>query len=947
MNADRATQGRAALVGREAELDVLVVALEAARGSDGRTVLVEGVAGIGKSRLLEEIAEIARRSGFLTLRATGDPLALHTAFGMLLELLEPLAAHTAAARERLFAGTAGLTLALLEPGHDADSAQAAPHVAHGSLRLLANAAEQQPLLVLIDDAQWADPASLRVLTHVAERIGRERIALVAALRRGEPPVDAPAMDRFRLELGTSVIELGAMAADELVALARGAGLDGADEQLAACAAASGGNPLLMTALARETDTRAAQCAAPTSVAAVGRFVEAQLRRLPSPAGELARMSAVLGDGASLHQAARLAGVDLDRAAAAADRLVETGILRGIDPIGFAHPVVRASLHDALPPARASRLHAAAARQLVADRADRERIAAHLLRALPARDPQVVMLLREAAAQAGARGVPASAIRYLERALAEPPRDWQMGETLLELGRAQAQAGLPAADVLTRAIDVLTDPRQRALALLWLGRTRFAAGVLAEAAEAFDRGLAELAAADGGDPDAEPQDDLATELRAGYISAARFATTLRAEAQRRLEPLLAQPEAGASPAERALLAEVALERGIRGAPPATAVALALRAWADGRILDELDAQGIVLSQIAATLTWSDALDESERVLDAAIAHAERTGAAHQLATAAYLRAWPRYYRGRLGEAQADAERALATEGWMMYEPAARAVVALVALERGDPARAQATLDVPDAAERWAGSIPYALLLEAQGRMLMVRGEDADALRAFERCGELIGAMETGHPFCPWRSQAALALHRQGAAGRARDLAAEEVALARQLGLARPLGGALRAAGLVAADAETALASLRASVQVLDSSPARLERARSLVALGAALRRTDDVVAARGTLRDALGLAHELGAIVLEERARAELVAAGSRPRRSASDGVAALTPTERRIARLAADGLTNRQIGEELVVVPKTVQFHLTNVYRKLAISGRDALADALRDGHAG
>lgn len=946
----------APLVGRERELHQLSDLLADAGRGDGCHVLVEGEAGIGKSRLLRELGAIARRNGFDTLTATGDPLATAVAFGAALELIGPLAAATGAARERLFADAAALALPLLEPAGEAAPADAQPLV-HGLFRLLANAAAARPLLLLVDDLQWLDRGSLHLLSHLAARAHDLPLLLVAALRSGEPVVDRSVVDRFRSEPAAVVVTLGPLSATALAPIAAAAGLaDPSAALLADCATATGGNPLLATALLRDLavrDTAAGSTEAPASaqlgavgelrgIAAVARAVEVRLGRLEPLAGEFARLASVLGDGASLGQVARLAGVDLDRAAAAADLLIASGLLATAEPISFAHPLVRASLHDHVPATRRARLHAAAARQLEADRADVERVAAHLLRALPARDEQAVELLQAAAAQASARGVPESAIGYLERALAEPPAEWQEPGVLVQLGTAQAAAGrADAVETLQRALKRIDAPRQRAGALLLLGRARFANGTLREAAEAFEQGLGtleQLPADASSDPSLR---ELKSEMGAGFISAARFDADLRPEAQRRLTPLLATVSDGTTRGERALLAEVALEQGIRCAPPETAIALAMRAWADGRILDELDPQGIVLSQIAATLTWSDAFEQSEVVLSAAVAHAERRGTPHQLATAAYLRAWPRYYRGDLAAAKADALRALATPDWAMYEPSARAIVALVALERGDVGTVQEALDVPDAAERWAGSIPYAMLLEASGRALMVRGEAAAAAEAFARCGTLISAMETGHPFCPWRSQRALALARDGDRDTARELAAEELRLARALGLARPLGGALRAAALVAEDESTTIALLREAVAVLASSPARLELLRTLADIGEALLRAGRPQDAREPLREALGLAHELGATVLKERAAAALVAAGARPRRVAAAGAGALTPSERRIARLAALGLTNRQIGEEAVVVPKTVQFHLTNVYRKLGISGRDELADAL------
>ena len=170
-----------------------------------------------------------------------------------------------------------------------------------------------------------------------------------------------------------------------------------------------------------------------------------------------------------------------------------------------------------------------------------------------------------------------------------------------------------------------------------------------------------------------------------------------------------------------------------------------------------------------------------------------------------------------------------------------------------------------------------------------------------------------------------------------LADEELARARAWGAPRAIGIALRARGLVAGDLE----SLREAVAVLEDSRARLELARALVDLGAALRRGNRRSEARDVLRRGLELAHRLGAAPLEATAQAELQATGARPRRLVLSGVDSLTPSERRVAELAAGGMTNRDIAQSLFVTPKTVEVHLSSVYRKLGIASRAQLEPAL------
>jgi DNA-binding CsgD family transcriptional regulator len=194
--------------------------------------------------------------------------------------------------------------------------------------------------------------------------------------------------------------------------------------------------------------------------------------------------------------------------------------------------------------------------------------------------------------------------------------------------------------------------------------------------------------------------------------------------------------------------------------------------------------------------------------------------------------------------------------------------------------------------------------------------------------------------PWRSDAALSLIALGDCREASRLCAEEIELARQWGAARGLGIALRAAG-AAEGAGRGIELLTEAVSVLRPSPARLELARALIDLGAAHRRAGSRAVARELLREGLDLAHALGGLALADRARRELVVAGGRPRRDAIRGRDALTPSELRVAQLAAGGQTNRQIAQSLFVTQRTVENHLTSTYGKLGISSRPELPAAL------
>jgi DNA-binding CsgD family transcriptional regulator len=306
------------------------------------------------------------------------------------------------------------------------------------------------------------------------------------------------------------------------------------------------------------------------------------------------------------------------------------------------------------------------------------------------------------------------------------------------------------------------------------------------------------------------------------------------------------------------------------------------------------------------------------------------------------------RGDLLEAVADGEAGLAaSEGYgiAVGVPWAAAWLAMAQIERGELEEAERALahaapgpEIPDNAH-WHS------FLEARAQLHLARGEPGPALEDALECGRRFEAVGGRNPaFLPWRSRAALCLTEVGSEPeRARELVAEEVELAQAWGAPRSVGAALRAEGIVLGGAQ-GLARLWEATEVLDGSPARLEHARALVDLGASLRRAGERAQARQPLKRGLELARGCGAIPLVERAYEELRAAGARPRKIVYTGVDALTPSESRVARLAAQGLTNREIAQSLFVTVKTVEFHLGQAYRKLDISSRTELGGVLGEG---
>jgi DNA-binding CsgD family transcriptional regulator len=586
--------------------------------------------------------------------------------------------------------------------------------------------------------------------------------------------------------------------------------------------------------------------------------------------------------------------------------------------------------------------------LAADEAPAEQVATHLLAGAPGGEAWAVEALRTAAARALAGGAPRSAVRYLERALAEPPPPDVRAEALAELGRAAALAGdARAVERLEAAMAAVDEPLRRAEILLSTGRALHARGRHGEAAETFDRGLREA-----GERDAE----LALRLQAGYIGAARMDMVALPLALARVRPVLGRRLAGDTPGERALLAHVAHERALAGAPRHEVERLARAALRDGVLLEEETADGIAFYAAVLALAWTDALDDAAGALDAAIADARRRGSVLGYATACATRARLHLYAGRVGDALADAQSALdgARDGWELALPAAHAALARALLERGDLDAAGEALELPGGDARWEQAVALGECCEARGWLALARADPAGALECFEECRRRQSWTHAPNPaVMPWRAGAALAHAALGDPDQARPLAAQELRLAREFGAPRAVGAALRVAGLVEGG-ERGLALLAEAVRALDGSPARLELARARCELGAALRRAGRRPAAQDELRRALDLAHSCGATALADRARDELATAGGRPRRPRLTGLESLTASERRTAELAAEGLTNREIAQALFVTVKTVEWHLRNTYVKLGIGSRRELGpvlaaaegDAARDGEA-
>jgi len=932
-----------AILGRDEELAVLSAAAEAAETGHGAFVLVEGPAGIGKTTLLRMACARPEVPGPRVLTARGLALESGFAYGIARQLIEPFRASAGPGEwDELLDGAAGLAARVFDWAGAGSVEDDVPYATtHGLYWLAANLAARRPLVIAVDDAHWADAPSLRWLAHLAARIDGLPIALLLAVRSG--PDEPGLIDELRACPQCAPLPLRPLGREATAALVRERLGGSADAELCrACHDRTGGNPFLLEALTAELCTPGngdplarVEDLAPEPVA---RAVLRRVTQVGEGAGRLARALAVLGGPAPVRHAAALAGQDIPDAARLADGLRAADVLAPGSVLEFAHPIVRAAVYESIPAGERALAHAQAARVLERDGADAERIALHLLHSEPGGDPRVVALLRAAAQAASGRGAPGPAAGYLRRGLDEPPDPADRPALLLELGLALAAERSPAAPAaLAEAVELTTAPAGHATAALLSARLL---GIWAYHASAAD--ICRDALARTGDP-GPAADSLEAEL---FTNAVINATAI-GEALERARGWLAGP--GPSSAWRvngALLAAATAQ------PSGDALGLLAPVLADG--LRDIPPDSLAVVYTLLALIWSEELATAGDICDAVLSAARRRGSMSMVAHASCLHSMIMRRIGRLDDAAADA--ALALDFKLATSPplavawaAALCIEALTRLGRLDDADAVAAAAA--GREPPAGWIHTAAFLQARGALRVAQGRHAEALDDLLAAGESWGALGIDNPAAAsWRTAAAAAHTALGHPQEAEAVAAEQLTLARRVGNPAVTGASLRAYAVAAGGVHLgdpghsgrsgpslAGESLTEAVGLLETTPARYELALALADLGAWLRRSGRRADARGPLRRALDLAERTGAAPLAERARRELLAAGARPRRTALTGPDALTSAERRVAGLAADGLSNRQIAEHLFITQPTVETHLRHAFQKLGITSRAGL----------
>ena len=784
--------------------------------------------------------------------------------------------------------------------------------------------------------------SCNYLGATARRSCRSR----SSPRRGQPSRadGSPLLAALAADPSAEVLALAPLserAVAELVRLGLGAEVEPAFAR--ACHEVTGGVPFLVQELVRaiaEEGIEPTSAAFPASRAlaprAVSQSVVLRLRRLSTAARELARAAAVLGE-ADLRLAAGLAGVDPGAAATAADELADAGILEEGRPLRFVHPIVRAAVEADLSPGERAGLHAAAAGRLAhegasaaphrgppaGDRPGRGRLGRRVTscgRQDRDRERRSGLGRRLPAAGAGGAARPSGCAPTSCSSSASPsPTLETRRRRLISRRRSRPQPTRPLRSRSRSRWDACSRSRG-ATARRWRCSTARAPASAAPTGARRSRSRAPRSARPSSTQRPRTMPHRGSPVSAGWP---RNSPTFPRACSARWR---SRPRTANEPAET--VARLAL-RALEGAP---------------KLLPEAVDRPPFFYHACNALAFAERYEEALSRFDEAMADARRLGSLPHVLGLSCYRALAHLRIGNLADAEADARVALETGP---RPPGIHAAVALAALletlaERGEFEAAEAADQRYRLAEQFPTTMQAGWLLAARGRLRLAELRPAAALEDLLAAGDLFAP-----PAKPEPVDRAVALRRRPRATRARRTGRSESARGRggraRRGLRRPARARGRAArgrphrGRKARHRAAAPGGSACS----KGSAARLEHARAMADLGAALRRAGQRVDSREILRPALDLAHRCGALALTERTRTELIAAGGRPRRLVLSGLDSLTPSERRVAQLAAAGLPNREIAQHLFITARTVEGHLTHAYQKLDITSREQLPAAL------
>ncbi len=897
------------LHGRDTELAAIAGLLDEAWASRGGALVLRGLPGVGKSALLVEAA--AGAEGMRVLRTQGAESEAPLAFAALHRLLRPVTSFL----ERLPARQArALRTAFGEEDGGVDVDRFAVFV--GALGLLAEAAEDAPVLAVVDDAHWLDDASAAALLFVARRVQAERIALLFAAREGD-------MRRFDSGDLPVLTVAGLGEGDAIALLAERAGTAVPVDVVAALVARTGGNPLALTELpsALSAAQLAGEAPLPPQLPVtdgVERVFLDRAQRLPASAQRLLLVAAVDDSGriATVRKAAATLGVDDD----ALDAVEESGLLRIRNgEVELRHPLVRSAVYTAATSTARRLVHRA-----LADALDGDRRIWHLAAATEDVDEKVADQLERVAAQARGRGGQEAASAALERAAElTPPAGDVRGRRRYAAAVAAWLGGQPvrARALADTALGEVADPCLRADVALLRARVEWNTGSLDLGHRMVLAAAEEVASA-----------DLERARELGMFAAALASVGAVGGRDVDLEALV--PPARGTDSTRARCFDE-LMRGLSNVSRCDWAGAAhhLRfAFAMSGEFDDADQDLLPNVGVGAMHLQDD--ETLLRVHSQMLTRARDTGAAILVLYALSRRGLGEITTGDWATARAglgEARQIADGIGQAGLAALPTALAALLAAMRGEDVDQQLA-EVDRLAAHPMGTVTGLVHgVTAWTRGIAAGAEPDAALQHLQR----ISLPLVQHLAAIDRITTAV---RAGQPALARSWSDDLAAFANATGSSWASAVAAHGRALLASD-DLAGPQFEAALAHHLHSPRRVDAARTQLAYGEYLRRARRRVDARAHLRAALSVFDDVGARPWAERARQELRASGetARRRESAAD-TAALTPQELQVATLVAQGMSNREVAGHLFVSPRTVEFHLRNVFTKLAISSRGELA---------
>lgn len=924
---------------------LLAAHIARARAGTGGLVVLRGATGTGRTTALEEARARAAADGLRVLHVRCSPRDAGTPFAVARRLLDlpPAAAGGGGERER----DEELWCALRA------------------------AAGREALLVAVDDVHRADAPSHRWLVELARHLdGLPAPVLLVVTERTQYDVDPPRQG-FAHTLPPALVHtctLPPLTEETAAALIRARVPDAPPSWAKECARAAAGSPLLLCALLDDLDAPDGQQPVPVTTAALypGAYPAAVAWWLDSAGRvttQVARTLAVLdedwdgtgGSGGTVLAPEQHSGEPqppdpgdpvepatlLARVTGAAPARI-TGWLTAMTGLGlltqdhagrprYAHPLLRDAVLAGVPETWRHATRRAVAEAMLHHGAGTSAIARQLLPTGPVGADWAPDVLQDAAHHALSEGRCEDAAAFLRRALAEPLPDGRRLRLLTELGsleaaREDSAAGIPR---LTEALRLPGDPQERVRAAFALGTVLAARGRARAAVDVLHTVYDQFT----------DRPDLVGALRTASVLLADGDQELRRDVHRLLRDAAARTPELIGPAARVLLVRYGVTAGLVSAGDAMRQVRQL-------LTEPVDplTEPFLLGTAAAVAQWADALDEADRLVERGLA-GERPGLLHpmheaMLHTRADIAA-ARVGHGRLPVrippcCEGPRDTCAGTPGNLH----AHTLLALVEQGRPEEARRFADgFDLRDAPPSWELN----RFLYARGVQRASVGDHTGALHDFLECGRRQAAREVISPVVtPWRTAAAESRIALGHHREALALAEEELRLARVWGTPRTLGRALRVLG-TATGGRRGLELAEEAVRLLRDAPAGAagELVAALLAQGRQLTAAGERARARACLHEAAERAEQAGTVRQSALVEEALREAGARRPAAARTGAASLTDSERRIARLAAEGRTNAEIADLLHLARRTVETHLTSVYRKLGIRRRGELRPAL------